>query len=59
MLGTSRSGWCGGDAEWTATPVDERGSHAGRLRANAVEGMVGNEKNLIPPHAHDLSGHRV
>ena len=35
------------DSERTAAPIDERRAHAGRLRTDAVEDVVGDEEDLV------------
>ena len=35
------------DAERPAAPIDERRTHAGGLRADTIEGVIGDEQDLI------------
>src|SRR5262249_48709569 len=49
--------WC--LTKWPLAAVDERGPHAIRLCANAVEGMIGNKQNVGAVMANDLFRFRV
>src|SRR5215475_10197382 len=49
--------WC--LAKRPLTAVDERGPHAVRLCANAIEGMIGNKQNAGAIMANDLFRFRV
>src|ERR1041384_8565201 len=55
MSCTTTSGWWS-TAEGPLTPVDERRMHACGFRSDAVEGVVGDEQDLLHSHAHELSG---
>src|SRR5262245_19830512 len=49
--------WC--LAKWSLAAVDERGPHAIRLRANAIEGMIGNKQNTGAVMTNDLLRLRI
>ena len=43
-------------AEWPVAPVDEDGVHSGRFCPDAIEGVVGHEKNLVHADTFDCGG---
>src|SRR5262249_11934293 len=49
--------WC--LAKWSLAAVDERGPHAVRLCANAIEGMIGNKQNAGAVMTNDLFRFRI
>src|SRR5262245_46571310 len=49
--------WC--LAKWPFAAVDERGPHAIRLCANAIEGMIGNKQNAGAVMTNDLFRFRI
>src|SRR6266850_3808446 len=48
-----------GAAKRPPAPVDEGRAHARGFGADAIERVVGDEQDLVHPHAHDLGGFRV
>src|SRR5262245_14217866 len=46
-------------AKWSLAAVDERGPHAIRFRANAIEGMIGNKQDAGAILANDFLRFRI